>query len=204
LILLNGDIADHYSISRWQTDPRLRDFPGEINAVKFFLKGLREQFPKARIIYKHGNHEERYDKFLQLKAPELLEVEQFSWKSIFGLDDYGIELVTNKRPIKLGELNVIHGHEYVFQISNPVNPARGLYLRSKVHCLGGHFHQTSQHSEKNLEQSVVSTWSTGALCDLHPEYRPLNPWNHGFAFVETDHAGAFRVDNLRIVDGEVW
>lgn len=204
LILLNGDIVDHYALSRWETNPKLRDFPAEVRATIKFLSGLRKAFPKARIVYKHGNHEERYERYLRLKAPELLGVDAFEWSEIYSLADHDIELVSQKRPILLGDLNVIHGHEYVFQISNPVNPARGMYLRAKAHVLGGHFHQTSQHSEKSIEQKVFSAWSTSALCDLHPEYRPLNPWNHGFAFVEIDKDGAFRVENLRIVAGKVW
>jgi predicted phosphodiesterase len=164
LILLNGDIADHYSISRWQTDPGLRDFPGEVLAIKKFLKGLRKNFPKARIIYKHGNHEERYSVFMQHKCPEFLGLEQFEWGNVFSLPENKVELVHQKRPITLGKLNVIHGHEYPGGISAPVNPARGLFLRGKCHAICGHLHQSSQHSEKTLEQSVVSTWSTGCLC----------------------------------------
>jgi predicted phosphodiesterase len=204
LILLNGDIADHYSISRWQTDPGLRDFPGEVLAIKKFLGGLRKNFPKARIIYKHGNHEERYSVFMQHKCPEFLGLEQFEWGNVFALPENKVELVHQKRPISLGKLNVIHGHEYPGGISAPVNPARGLFLRGKCHAICGHLHQSSQHSEKTLEQSVVSTWSTGCLCDLNPDYRPMNNWNHGFAFAETAADGSFEVQNLRVIDGKVY
>lgn len=204
VVLLNGDICDHYALSRWETNPKLRKFPEEVKAAKQFLGGLRQLFPDARIVFKQGNHEERFERYLRLKAQELLGLDEFEWESVFGLRDHGIELVKDKRPVRLGQLNVIHGHEYVFNISNPVNPARGMYLRAKNHVLGGHFHQSSQHSEKSLEQKVISAWSTGCLCGLHPEYRPLNPWNHGFACVEVEANGAFHVDNLRIVEGKAY
>lgn len=204
LVLLNGDITDHYALSRWELDPKLRDFPAEVRATKLFLASIREGFPTARIIFKQGNHEERFERYLRLKAPDLLGLPEFEWGSVFGLDDLKIELVKDKRPIRLGQLNVIHGHEYVFSISNPVNPARGMYLRAKNHVLGGHFHQSSNHSEKTLEGKVVSAWSTGCLCGLHPVYRPLNPWNLGFAFVEVEADGAFHVQNLRIIEGKVY
>lgn len=194
----------HNTISRWQTDPGLRDFPGEVLAIKKFLGGLRKNFPKARIIYKHGNHEERYSVFMQHKCPEFLGLEQFEWGNVFSLPENKVELVHQKRPITLGKLNVIHGHEYSFNISNPVNPARGLFLRGKCHAICGHFHQTSQHSEKTLEQSVVSSWSTGCLCDLNPEYRPMNNWNLGFAYCETSADGAFEVHNVRVIGGKVY
>jgi hypothetical protein len=114
------------------------------------------------------------------------------------------DYVTDKRPIRLGELNIIHGHEYKFAISNPVNPARGLFLRCKAYAMCGHFHQSSYHSEKNVEQNKIATWSTGCLCDMHPDYAPYNNWSHGFAFVETFADGKFEVQNKIIAHGRVF
>ena len=184
-------------------DPKKRDFKFELDTLKAFVEVIKKEL-NCKIFFKIGNHEERYQAYLRLKAPELLGIPDFEWQSVFGLQDMRIEMVDGKRPIRLGKLNIIHGHEYTFNISNPVNPARGLFLRCKTHVLGSHFHQTSQHSERSLEQHVISGWSTGCLCDLHPEYRPLQNWNHGFAFVTVDKSGAFHVENLRIIDGRVW
>lgn len=203
-ILLNGDFCDHYTLSRFETDPGLRDFPGEVLAIKKFLAGLRKNFPKARIIYKHGNHEERYSVFMMHKCPEFLGLEQFKWENVFGLDDYKVELVTNKRPIALGKLNVIHGHEYQNGFSAPVNAARGLFLRAKTNALQGHCHCTSHHSTRTIEQRPVGTWSTGCLCQLHPGWKPINEWNHGFAYIETSEDGGFEVHNFRIINGKVY
>lgn len=204
LILLNGDIADHHKFSKFEQDPGERRFKRERRDVIAFLRHLRDQFPKARIILKKGNHEERYERYMAIKCVELLGVPHFRWERVFKLKRLGIELVEHKRPIRLGKLNILHGHEYTFNISSPVNPARGIYMRAKTHCLAGHFHQTSQHSENDLNGNVISCWSTGSLCNLHPQWLPLNKWNHGFAWVETEKDGAFRVDNLRIVNGKVY
>ncbi len=205
MILLNGDIADHFNLSKWETNPKLRDFGGEIRSLRFFLAGLRSRFGRqCRIIYKHGNHEERFERFLRLKAPELLDIPQFDWANVFGMDEHRIELIRQKRPIRLGKLNVLHGHEHQRTISAPVNPARGLYLRCKAHAICGHWHQTSSHSEKNVEGKVITTFSTGCLCEMHPEYAPINSWSQGAAFVEIDKDGGFHVENFRIVGGKIW
>lgn len=204
MILLNGDTADAHAVSHWQTDPRERRFAEEHKAVVGFLELLREVFPKARIIYKQGNHEERYLRYMQVKAPEFLGIEAFDFKTLFALDRLGIEYVDGQDLIRVGHLNFLHGHEYRFAISNPVNPARGLFLRAKSHTVCGHFHQSSQHSERTLEDKTVTTWSTGCLCDLHPLYRSLNNWNHGFSFVQIDSVGRFEVSNLRIIGGKVY
>jgi predicted phosphodiesterase len=205
LILLNGDVCDHFAMSFWETDPRERDFPREVKAAKHFLAGLRKRAGRGcRIVLKLGNHEERYQRYMTSNAPELLGLDEFQWENVFRLAEYGIEFVGDKRVVKLNELNVLHGHEYKFQISNPVNPARGLFLRAKTNAACAHFHQSSNHSAKNLDGKVVSTWSTGCLCDLHPRWLPHNDWNHGFASIELGKGTGFHVENNRIVGGKVW
>lgn len=204
LIILNGDFSDFFSCSFWEKDPRKRNLRNEIDLVRQAVTHIRDQFPKARIIYKIGNHEERWERYLQVKAPELLGIEEFELTKILWLDKLGIEIVTDKRPIKLGELFIIHGHEFKFGITSPVNPARGFYMRAKETCIGSHLHQTSSHSEKSLAGTIVSTWSTGCLCDLHPDYSPLNKWNLGFAYVEVDSRGMFQMENRKIIDGAVY
>jgi len=203
-VLLNGDIVDHYALSRWQKDPRLRSFADEVQDGRAILKTIRQAFPDARIHWKLGNHEERYEAYMISQAPQFLGVEAFEWGSVFGLEEQDVRLVTDKRPIALGKLNIVHGHEFGKTFADPVSPARTFFLKGGSHVLGGHFHQTSQHSKNNIEQNVVSTWSTGALCEEHPRYHPINGWNLGFAFVETDHKGAFEVENKRIVGGRIW
>ncbi len=203
-VLLNGDMMDFFGLSMWEKDPRKRDVPGEVRAGRQLLKAIRGAFPKARIIFKEGNHEERWERYLRLKCPELLGLPEFSWEEVYGLEAHNIEHVGDKRPIKIGKLTFIHGHEYRFSISNPVNPARGIFLKAQVHTVAGHFHQSSNHSQKGLDQNVISTWSTGCLCEMHPDYAPLNNWNLGFAFVDVFADGAFQVSNLRIINGKVY
>ncbi len=200
-IIINGDLADCFALSFWEKDPRERDFKNEIETVKSFMSHLRGQFPKAKIIYKLGNHEERFERYMRLKAPELLGINAFTLASIFDLKE---DVVSEKRPIRLGTLNIIHGHEYRFAISNPVNPARGLFLRAKAHALCGHFHQTSAHSDKTVEDKNIGTWSAGCLCELHPDYSPMNNWNHGFAFVEVFENNKFHVQNKYIRSGIIY
>lgn len=195
---------DNFAISRWEKDPRQRDFKNEIDTTKKFFHALREAFPKTRIVWKAGNHELRYQQYMRLKSPELLGIGDFELPKIAGASEHGIVYFDDNRPMKLGKLWVIHGHEYKFAISNPVNPARGLFLRAKVSALCGHLHQSSSHSEKDMADHIVSCWSTGCLCDLRPEYAPFNKWNHGAAFVEVSSDGAFSVNNFRIIDGKVF
>jgi predicted phosphodiesterase len=204
VILLNGDLMDCYKLSRWEVDPRKFPFHREVSDTIAFLETLRENFPKARIIWKLGNHEERFMNVMKKDHAVFLDIPEFDLGKLVHADKLGIEIVDDMRPVKLGKLSVLHGHEYRFSIQNPVNPARGLFMRAKVNVLCSHFHQTSQHSESDLDGKVVSAFSIGALCDLHARYMPLNKWNLGFARVNLDNEGRFEVSNYRIVDGRIY
>ncbi|RTL28830.1 MAG: hypothetical protein EKK55_04145 [Rhodocyclaceae bacterium] len=204
VILLNGDTIDCHELSRFERDPRERKFKEEVPLLKQFLAFLRYKFPKARIIWKDGNHDERLYLYLRRHAPALLGVDSFEAPSVFGFDDYGVEYVTDKRPIVCGKLNILHGHEYPGGFAAPVNPARGLFLRSKACCIEGHYHQTSEHAEPTLEGKSIACWSTGCLSELHPPYMPLNKWNHGFASIEMAREGNFKIRNHKIINGEIY
>jgi predicted phosphodiesterase len=202
-VILNGDTIDFYQLSRFLKDPRKRSAKGEIDLTKDFLGFLVDQFPKAKLIYKKGNHDERWDHYLWNHAPELCDFENVQLRTILEFDRLGIEMIEDQRPITCGKLPVFHGHELPKGMTNPVNMARGAYLRMADTVLVGHGHRTSSHSEPNWKHEEVATWSTGCLCGLNPEYSRINKWNHGFAFVEVSSSGEFGLQNLRISEGKV-
>lgn len=201
-VLINGDLLDFFQLSRFVKDPKMRSIAHELLTFKQFFETLQSTFNKAKIHYKIGNHEERYEHFLWTKAGELEGVDEFKLDNIIKARAEGIEVISDKRIIKLGGLNVVHGHEFGGSIFSPVNVARGLFLRGKVSAMQGHNHQTSEHTESNMNGEITTTFSLGCLCELHPGYLPINKWNHGFAIVEIDKDD-FHVRNYRIYKGEV-
>ena len=201
-ILLNGDTIDFYALSRFQKDPRKRSVAHELQATRDFLDIL-SQFG-AKIYFKIGNHEERYENYLMRVAPELLGVREFELKHLLGLDARGIDLIAEKRIIKANDLNIVHGHEFGQSIFSPVNIARGLFLRGKVTAMQGHNHSVSEHTESNMNGEITTTWSLGCLCELNPAYLPINKWSHGMAIVELSENGKdFHVRNYRIHNGKI-
>lgn len=202
-LLLNGDTIDCHRLSRFIKDPKKRNFKLELDTFKALFDVFEKQL-KCKIYFKIGNHEERYEHFLYEKAGELVGVEEFEFENIIKARARGIEIIGDKRPMKLNNLWGIHGHEYIGGISAPVNPARGLFLKAKVSTFQGHNHQTSEHTEPTLTGKMVTTWSLGCLSELHPAYMPLNKWNHGFAEVELDSNGEdFEFNNKRIFKGKI-
>ena len=85
-----------------------------------------------------------------------------------------------------------------------IEDARGLFLRGKASAMQGHNHQTSEHTEPNMDGKIMTTWSIGCLCELHPQYMPINRWNHGCAFIEVADDGDFQVQNKRIMGGDIF
>lgn len=202
-LLLNGDTIDCHRLSRFIKDPKKRNFALELDTFKALFEVFEKQL-KCKIYFKIGNHEERYEHFLFEKAKELVGIEEFEFENIIKARARGIEVIGDKRYMQMNELSGIHGHEYVGGISAPVNPARGLFLRAKVSTFQGHNHQTSEHTEPTLTGKMVTTFSTGCLCELHPQYMPLNKWNHGFAIVDLDSNGKnYEFRNKRILKGRV-
>ena len=203
-LILAGDAMDCYKASRFSQDPSKRNLRGEIESMREMLKSFQRAFPLAKIFFQEGNHEKRWSLLLRNKAPEICDMDEFRLDIILGLRDIGATWVGDKRIIKAGKLNIIHGHEFFGGGSGGVNPARALYLKAKKSTIEGHFHQVSEHTEPSpMDGELTTCWSVGCLCELNPEYMPLNKWSHGFAHVTVSDDGNFRVRNFRIKDGRI-
>jgi predicted phosphodiesterase len=215
-LLLNGDILDFYSCSRFDTDPEQRNTAYEVRQTAEFLLWIRECFPKARLIFKEGNHDERYSLYLWRNAPALWGLKQLRLPAVLGwelaevsgnestkLEKYGWEYVTDKRMILAGKLPILHGHEMKAS-SGGVNAARAAYVKASHPVLIGHLHKTSQHTQTDIMLGECATWSVGCLCSLDPDYMPYsNKWNHGAAFVEIAADGEYNVHNFRLTGSKV-
>ena len=202
-ILINGDLIDFANISRHEKDWRHRNINNEFDAIKLFFKTLRQHFPKTKIVYKLGNHDERWEKFLYAKAPEIFDMTEFQLEIILKLGELKIDIVKDKRPIILGKLTVLHGHELMGM--GGVNPARATFTKTMEDTLVGHYHRTSSHSEPTMNNKLINVHSVGCLCEMNPMFMPINKWNLGFAYCELNiKTGEYFLDNKKIVKGKVY
>jgi len=202
-ILINGDGLDYYQLSKFKRDPRKRSLNDELWLWVGFLELLQKTFPGTKIYWKLGNHEERLEAYLRVKAPELLDMEEFKLGNIIKMRGINNVTIVEKQIIYAGRLPIIHGHEFQSRVITAVNAARGLFLKALSSSLVSHYHRSSSHSEKDINEKLMGTWSIGCLCGLHPEWALLNNWNHGFAYLDID-GREFNVENLRIHKGKVY
>jgi predicted phosphodiesterase len=202
-VILNGDALDCHMISDFVKDPRKRKFKDELYAMRQFVHTLRGQFPSAHIYYKEGNHEERYWRYMRVKAPELFDIDAFDFASLCHLDKHNITWIDGKSKLNIGKLSIFHGHEFGKQFLPSVNVARGLFMKTKVSALCGHHHQTAEHNERDANGKFITCWGVGCLSELSPDYNPYSKYNHGFAIVEKGTNGNYSVKNLRIHEGQI-
>ena len=203
-ILINGDLLDNTPFTKFQTPPDKKDAKKYLDKAELFLENLRARFPKARIIWLEGNHDYWYYQYLMRKAPELYGDAYYRLEERLHLADYKIEYLPQAQYLMAGKLAICHGHFLLRGVFTPVSAARTILLKAKVPVLVGHCHITSEHTRTNLHGEIMTTWSTGCLCTLTPDYMPMGgEANHGFALVKISANGHFKVRNVRVHGDEV-
>lgn len=208
IVLLDGDIMDFSRLSKFIRRIEFRDPVEEMATAFKFFQYLRAAFRKAEIIIKWGNHDERFDDYMWAKAPELaslpsMALDQQQWIPGKTLKDLGLEVVKDQRVIMAGKLPNLHGHEIGMR-NVSVNPARTAFLKCNAPVIVGHLHKDSWHSETDMHGKLITTWSTGCMCQRWPKFARINKWVAGFAAEEIDREGGFNVMIKRIYQGKVW
>lgn len=201
-VFCNGDILDMYQVSFHERDPRNMSIKDELEAGRQFFAYLRSNFQAATIYYVPGNHEYRLERYLRVKAPELLDVAEFRIDVLLRVAEHNVIFIPHGSKVYFGKLLVEHGDK--LRGAGGVNPARTLSLKLKRHTICHHFHRTTESISKVYDGSPIVCYSVGALCDMEPAYLPINEHNSGGAIVELLDKGEFRVDNFKIVNGKIY
>lgn len=205
-VLINGDLFDFYQLSRFEKDPSKLGPAEELRRGKQFFEHVIDRLG-APIYFKLGNHDERFEKYIfnvaPLLAKEFPDIAKGYWRGPSGIDELGITVIDDQRPVMFHGLRILHGHEKGRGISSPVNPARGAFMRLLCSVLEGHGHRTSEHTERTADGAIIACRTTGCLCGLWPDYARINKWDHGFATVSGD-GDEYHLELHRIVNGKVY
>lgn len=204
-IFINSDFVDFYGLSSFIKDPRKRDFKAELDTAKTVLKWLRAEFPTQTIYYNlDGNHERRYERYMMVKAPELMDIANFDLVDVLELSTHKIIPIKGYDRVEIGKLICVHGDTVFRGFGSPVSKARTVWMKTKSSCIASHVHQTDEYNTKDIAGKLFTCWTTGCLMSLNVEYNPHgNEYNHGFAYIETDRNGDYSVENKRIYNGKV-
>lgn len=219
-VALAGDAIDCADLSNFTKEPLAETVGAEFEAIAKILCEINRYMKPSLIIYKQGNHEQRIQRYVMNRSPGTFGLmgKFKDWLSIPSgeYDDDGMEkrtalesmginvkIVAPNTPIRHKNLTFYHGQEFGKTFGVPVNPAAWLMRKTKASAVCFHFHKDSQHSERSALGELITCWSVGCACNLHPEYRTNNDWVHGFAILTTSKTKYWEFKNYRIIDGKV-
>lgn len=200
-IILNGDFLDFKSLGRFNKKVSEWDLNEEIKVGNKILDYLCNRF--SNIIYRIGNHEVWLEKYINKEAPAFANLEAISIQNLLHFRERGVKVVGFQDTIKIGDLNIIHGHE--IPAGGSINAARNKLINSFTNILFGHHHYTDNKVYKvAFSERYIGSWGVGCLRNLTPDWRISPLWNHGFAWVKLHNNGEFEVFNRRIMNGRVF
>ena len=198
-LIMNGDIFDMYSQSRHEKEKDLRDLPREIDMGRNFLQKIRDIFPLIPIYYKMGNHEARWQRYLNEQAEEFASLHEMQFEQFFRLDKLGMIYIPDWQGIELADLLILHGQEIM---AGGMNPSQSTWNKTFCNTLIGHVHRTTNTIRKNGFKEFFHSYSTGCLTQLSPKYYPFAQHNHGAALVRIID-GKTNVENFVIKNGKI-
>jgi predicted phosphodiesterase len=201
-IILNGDILDFYQLSKFSKNPKNKSVKDELDIFRFFINQLKQRFPDSTIYFKCGNHELRLEHWIRNNANQFDGM--FELDNLVKFKENGVVYLKDNVGIKLGKLNIIHGHE-IRATMGAVNIARTYYMKAQANILFGHWHQSQEYITRTMDGTINGAWTNGCLSKLDASYTyGINQWVNGFAYVELlDDSGNFRVSLKKIINGEL-
>jgi predicted phosphodiesterase len=192
-IVILGDYVDFYDVSSHPKSPIIKEkLKHELEQCHARLLELKDLFPRAKIVYICGNHENRLDRYIEKNAPALFG--QVTIKSVLKLDELGIEFIPYGRnqKYKILDSNLYARHE---PIAGGEHAAAGTIKRANKSVVFGHTHRIQEFQMKDMDGHHHIGINLGSLIQIeHPVFdyiKSHDQWAHGFGFVYTLPCGEF-------------
>jgi predicted phosphodiesterase len=191
IIVLAGDVFDLYEFSRFDKDPRLMNLKDRFDFVRDqIFRPLREGCPNAQIDFILGNHDLRLLRHMADRTPylaPLLDLMGITLNQIFGLDEFGINLVAK------GDFSAYMPKESRDEAAKNYKK----YFGCVVIChfpgdygmcsIGGHTHKPFFQSKVNELSGGYFNLTLGCISKVDVDYvEGLNTYNQGFALIHID------------------
>lgn len=187
-IIILGDYADIFSLNGHgnkdlSTSSLLMD---EIADVNEGLDELDRMFPKAKKVYIQGNHEYRFERYIEKNCPELFGVTQF---------EYLIKM--NQRPnwkfVPYGpnQAHKVLGSKLTARHEPLANNAKGTAAKALCSLVYGHIHRIEESHIVGLDGTNHVCFSVGWLGDKRNDkvfgyVKGHHQWQLGFGLVYVD------------------
>ncbi|MDW8006564.1 MAG: metallophosphoesterase [Thermomicrobium sp.] len=96
VVVLNGDLLDVYALTSWPRSPERRSFATEVERVRAQIAAVARWAPDARWIWLHGNHEQRFVRYLWRHAAELWQLDDLDLGRIVRVPEDWVVLPTSR------------------------------------------------------------------------------------------------------------
>lgn len=186
--IINGDVIDFYSISRWDKSPsRKLNAAEEIQSTNYVLDYLLDDLPKKTNKYLNlGNHDIRMRKFMW-RNPELDGLEELDIKNLLNADERGIYVTVpeldywrqDSGHLVLGDTLITHGDNAVNGCKGGINAGYNTMKNMGMSTIIGHTHRLSKRSHKTPYHNWVGI-EGGCLC----QETGTADWQQGFVTFE--------------------
>jgi hypothetical protein len=201
-ICILGDYADIYNLTGHGKDAAVvTSLVDEIDDVNSGLDEFDQLFPRAKKVYIQGNHEYRFERYINAKCPELFGVTQFDHllkipqRSSWSYLNYG----PNQSYSVLGS-KLTARHEPL------ANSAKATASRALCSLVYGHIHRIEESHLVGLDGTNHVCFSVGWLGDKRNDkifgyVKGHHQWQLGFglAYVE-EKTGYFYHQKIHILD----
>lgn len=206
-----GDLDDNSACSRFSDGK-----PDEVlSAVKVyaplvhrFFEKTREISPDSQVHFATGNHEKRYDDYIDKKAPALKDF--ITPELLWGTDTHRIELSYYDNPPvhRFGDMFVHHGP---YALKDSGASAMKMIDEFGVSCIVGHSHrQSAVFRSYPLRDEKLRAYELGHMTDIWSagmSYDRKHDWQPGFAIghIVNDypHISLISIhDDTCVVDGK--
>jgi len=188
VIVINGDLLDCWEISRFERVPdggkKLKD---EFSLGKSLLNKLRNNHPKARIIYTEGNHEFRMRSYFIKKAPELYDPLYIPEQ--LNLTKLGVEWVGTREGAANWTDTWIDIEGIKIGHFARVNKGAGQTVRNIMRDKGSgnyvqaHIHRAGIIYFTDIDGNVFWGMENPCLCK-DPDYGNMTDWQRGLSFID--------------------
>lgn len=207
-IIINGDLADFYNISRYAKNPDVQaTLEDELFSVQEFLIDLRKRFPKIEIMYIFGNHEQRLNSYIADKCKPFWNIVRLP--SQLNLELLKIDFIEYNRKYQLEKTNLFIQHSPPSYSENAAMTS--LKRKSDTSFIYGCTHRI-QHATKTGESGeIYSTWLNGwcgstKLSSEHMEVfsyaKGHENWQAGFSVATVINGVDFFVDQYLIKESD--
>jgi predicted phosphodiesterase len=199
VIVTLGDFADFYAVSAHDKNPnRISNLEWEVEDVKVGLNQL-QSLGAGRHIYVSGNHEDRLERYLMRRGPELFSLVRIP--ELLKLRENHWQYIPYKQHVKIGKLHITHdtGKAGAYAHYQAQAAFQGNVIIGHTHRIG--YAVVGNVAGKPHVGAQLGWLGDLAQVDYMHKINALRDWAHGFGVGYMEASGNVHVVPVPIVGG---